>query len=102
MRIETHLTSVFIHFKKKRIIKKKLTLTIDQSIIENAKKYAYKRDKSLSYLIENYLKALTKGEAIKKEELTPIVKSLIGSFKLLPSFDYKKKLTIQLSEKYLK
>ncbi|HEV7382270.1 MAG TPA: DUF6364 family protein [Dyadobacter sp.] len=40
----------------------KLTLTIEQSIIEKAKKYAKKTDTSLSSLIENYLKALTSDE----------------------------------------
>lgn len=80
----------------------KLTLTIDRSIIEMAKKYARERERSLSDLIENYLKVLTSENTIKKEELTPIVKSLKGSFKLPVNFDYKKELSDRLSEKYLK
>ncbi|MBF4471855.1 MULTISPECIES: DUF6364 family protein [Flavobacterium] len=79
----------------------KLTLTIEQSVIEKAKKYARKRERSLSDLIENYLKALTNEEADKEEELTPTVKSLRGSFKLPENFDYKKELTDRLSDKYL-
>ncbi len=79
----------------------KLTLTIEQSIIEKAKKYARKRERSLSDLIENYLKALTNEEMINEEELTPIVKFLKGSFKMPKNFDYKKELTDRLSEKYL-
>ena len=79
----------------------KLTLTIEQSVIEKAKKYARKRERSLSDLIENYLKALTSEEVNKEEELTPTVKSLKGSFKLPENFDYKKELTDRLSEKYL-
>ncbi len=80
----------------------KLTLTIDQSVIEKAKKYARKRERSLSDLIENYLKALTSEENNKvEEELTPTVKSLKGSFKLPENFDYKKELTDRLSDKYL-
>jgi len=37
----------------------KLTLTIEQTVIEKAKKYAKDSERSLSNLIENYLKALT-------------------------------------------
>lgn len=79
----------------------KLTLTIEQSVIEKAKQYARKRERSLSDLIENYLKALTSEETNKEGEVTPIVKSLRGSFKLPENFDYKKELTNRLSEKYL-
>ena len=79
----------------------KLTLTIEKSVIEKAKKYARNRERSLSDLIENYLKALTKEELKSQEELTPMVKSLKGSFKMPKDFDYKKELTESLSEKYL-
>ncbi|MBX2949011.1 MAG: hypothetical protein KF704_07005 [Crocinitomicaceae bacterium] len=80
----------------------KLTLTIEQSVIEKAKKYAREKERSLSDLIENYLKALIEEEpkgANKKE--TPIVKLLRGSFKMPKNFDAKKELTDRLSEKYL-
>ncbi|ROI07218.1 hypothetical protein EGH90_06600 [Kaistella haifensis] len=79
----------------------KLTLTIDQSVIERAKKYARKKERSLSDLIENYLKALTTEEISKQDELSPTVKSLKGSFKMPKDFDYKKELSERLSEKYL-
>ena len=79
----------------------KLTLTIEKSVIEKAKKYARNRERSLSDLIENYLKALTKEEPKNQEELSPMVKSLKGSFKMPKDFDYKKELTERLSEKYL-
>lgn len=79
----------------------KLTLTIEQSVIEKAKRYARKRERSLSDLIENYLKTLTGGSANNEDGLTPTVKSLRGSFKLPKNFNYKKDLTDRLSEKYL-
>lgn len=79
----------------------KLTLTLEESVIRQAKKYAGKRKRSLSDLIENYLKALTSEEGKDEEELTPIVKLLKGSFTLPKDFDYKKELTHRLSEKYL-
>lgn len=79
----------------------KLTLTIDQAIIERAKKYANHKGRSLSNIIENYLKAITKEENVEDIELTPIVKSLKGSFKAPQNFDYKKELSKRLTEKYL-
>ena len=79
----------------------KLTLTIEQTVIEKAKKYAKDKERSLSNLIENYLKALTTESNQKEIELTPIVKSLKGSFNAPKSFDYKKELANRLSEKYL-
>jgi len=78
----------------------KLTLTIEQTIIERAKSYAKKKGRSLSDIIENYLKAITKEDRIE-EELSPLIKSLRGSFKTPKSFDYKKELSKGLSEKYL-
>jgi len=78
----------------------KLTLTIEQSIIKKAKRYSKGKGRSLSDIIENYLKAIT-NESESEIELTPIVKSLKGSFKAPEDFDYKKELTKGLTEKYL-
>ena len=79
----------------------KLTLTIEQTIIEKAKKYANGKGRSLSNIVENYLKAITKEDNIESIDLTPIVKSLKGTFKAPKSSDYKKVLSERLSEKYL-
>ena len=78
----------------------KLTLTIEQSVIEKAKKYASQKGRSLSDIVENYLKVVTK-EQEKNIELTPIVKSMKGSFKAPKSLDYKKELSKSLNQKYL-
>lgn len=78
----------------------RLTLTIEHTVIEKAKKYAKDKERSLSSLIENYLKALTQENIPEEIELTPIVKSLKGSFTIPKNFDYKKELTNRLSEKY--
>ena len=80
----------------------KLTLTIEREVIERAKIYAKEKNRSLSDLIENYLKTLTKeekGETAKK--LSPVIQSLIGSFKMPKDLDYKKELRKRLEEKYL-
>ena len=79
----------------------KLTLTIEQAVIKKAKKYAREKGRSLSDIIENYLKVITDEQVEDDIELTPIVKSLKGSFKAPDSFDYKKELTEILVEKYL-
>lgn len=79
----------------------KLTLTIEQSVIEKAKKYANNKGRSLSSIIENYLKIITKEEVVSDIKLTPIVKSLKGSFKAPKNLNYKKEISKRLSEKYL-
>ncbi|WP_395043801.1 DUF6364 family protein [Flavobacterium sp.] len=80
----------------------KLTLTIDQSVIEKAKKYAKSKQNSLSQIIENYLKTLVNDNKKDIYELSPTVKSLKSSFHIDDNFDYKKQLIKRLSDKYLK
>ena len=79
----------------------KLTLTIEQDIIDQAKKYAKQKGKSLSAIVENYLKILTKDQEFSEVEITPLVRSLRGAFKSPEGFDYKKELSQRLSKKYL-
>lgn len=79
----------------------KLTLTIDDSVIEKAKKYAKNKEKSLSSIVENYLKILVKERSENKIELTPIVKSLKSTFQTEETLDYKTALAKKLAEKYL-
>jgi replicative DNA helicase len=78
----------------------KLTLTIEQAIIKKAKKYARQKGRSLSDIIENYLKIITKDKSKSDIEITPLTKSLKGSFKAPANFDYKKQISKGLSEKY--
>lgn len=77
----------------------KLTLKLDQEIIEKAKKYAKSNDISLSKLIESYLTTLTKSKK-SSIEITPLVKSLSGVISLDDNFDYKDVYTDYLIEKY--
>ena len=56
----------------------KLTLNIDKDVASRAKVYARKEGRSLSDLVENYLKLLTKNSTIEDSEYTPLVKSLLG------------------------
>ena len=78
----------------------KLTLKLDQAIIEQAKKYASETNTSLSKLIENYLSALTKSKNLKRRKINPIVKSLTGVIIIDEEKDYKKAYSKYLTEKY--
>ncbi len=78
---------------------KKLTLSLDNTIIEKAKKYAKSNDTSLSKLIESYLSSLTKKNK-KESEITPLVESLSGVITLDNDFDVKESYTDYLIEKY--
>lgn len=79
----------------------KLTLTIEQSVIERAKKYAKEKGRSLSDIIENYLKSITAEQRVS-DDMSPLINSLRGSFKAPESFDYKEELSKELSKKYMR
>lgn len=79
----------------------KLTLSIEEQVVEEAKKYASNQHTSLSNLVENYLKSLVIKKDKNKEEYSPIVKSLKSSFVAEKDIDYKEELTKRLSDKYL-
>ncbi len=77
----------------------KLTLRLDDSVIERAKIYAQSHKISLSKMIESYLDGLTS----KKDEeilITPLVESLSGVIDLPADFDYKKEYGTYLEDKY--
>lgn len=76
----------------------KLTLKLDNSVIEQAKSYAKKKNTSLSKLIESYLGLLV--DPHDSQEVTPLVKSLSGVIDLPKNFDYKKDYKKHISNKY--
>ncbi len=79
----------------------KLTLTIQKQVIEDAKKYAKEKGQSLSDLVENYFKLLTKDEiSLPQKQLSPRTRKLRGILKVEDNFDYKQVLTEELSKKY--
>jgi hypothetical protein len=82
----------------------KLTLKLDKDVIESAKKYAAKQKTSVSWLFENYIKAITTMQVSnKKSEITisDFVKSIpIGNGEIPADFDYKKDRQDYLVEKY--
>jgi hypothetical protein len=79
----------------------KLTLTIEDSVIHSAKKYARKNGKSLSAVVENYLKSISANENTQGEISSRVLK-LMGSITLPKDFDYKKELGGALAKRYKK
>lgn len=81
----------------------KLTLKLDKYVIDKAKEYASSQKRSLSRLIESYLKTLIEKEnpqSNDKIEISPFVKSMQTGVKLPADFDYKKAYGDYLTEKY--
>jgi hypothetical protein len=77
----------------------KLTLKLNEDIIEKAKEYAKLKKTSLSDLIENYLQKLTSDKK-SNNTITPLVKSLSGIISLPEDYDDKKHYTDYLTNKY--
>jgi hypothetical protein len=80
----------------------KLTLKLDNQVIERAKIYAQKKNTSLSKLIEAYLKFLTSSSSADTNEVTPLVKSLSGVIKSSNLSDIKESYKKHLTKKYAK
>lgn len=78
----------------------KLTLKLDQEVIEKAKRYASMKKMSLSRLIENYLNSLTSTQPTEELEISPFVKSLSSGVKIPADYDYKKDRADYLAQKY--
>ena len=80
---------------------KKLTLSLNQRVIEKAKNYAKLHRTSLSRMIEAYFDSLTGNQEGDTEiSTTPLVESLCGVIQLPKDFDYKKARAKYLNEKH--
>ena len=78
----------------------KLTLKLDQEIIEKAKHYAAEKKMSLSRIIENYLNSLTAEKTNDDIQISPFVKSLSSGIKIPADYDYKKDRADYLEQKH--
>ncbi|MFN7774921.1 DUF6364 family protein [Flavobacterium sp.] len=79
----------------------KLTLKLNQEIIEKAKIYASQKKVSLSRIIENYLNSLTNDSKNDNSiEISPFVKSMSSGKKMPTDLDYKKEYSKHLMNKY--
>jgi hypothetical protein len=81
----------------------KLTLKLDKYVIDRAKDYASSQKRSLSRLIESYLKSLIdtdKTEMKDDIEISSFVKSLQTGVKIPVNLDYRNVYGDYLAEKY--
>jgi len=81
----------------------KLTLKLDKFVIDRAKEYALSHRRSLSRLIESYLKSLINNDSPDTKDdiqISPFVKSMSTGVKIPTDFDYKKAYGEYLSDKY--
>ena len=79
----------------------KLTLKLDTEVIEHAKHYAASQQRSLSEIVEDYLKLLTEQTKPKDEiEISPFVKSMATGVKIPTDIDYKSAYVDYLMKKH--
>lgn len=81
----------------------KLTLKLDKLVIEKAKEYAASQNRSLSDLIESYLKIVTNKDQNQTSddiEISPYVKSMKTGINIAAEIDCKKAYGDYLEEKY--
>ncbi len=81
----------------------KLTLKLDKFVIEQAKKYATSHKRSLSRIIESYLKLLINRDKNEDEtdiEISPFVKSMSTGIKIPAELDYKSEILNHLEDKH--
>lgn len=79
----------------------KLTLNLNEDIIEQAKRYARDTNQSLSALVQNYFIFLLEKNQVNKVEISPIVKELSGIIHLEKNFDLKEEYGSYIMEKYI-
>jgi Family of unknown function (DUF6364) len=79
----------------------KLTLSVEERVVERAKLYAKKTGRSLSEIIEGYLETLTSEDAQKPEEISPKLRKIIGVVKLPKNFNEEKAKRVYLENKHL-
>jgi hypothetical protein len=81
-----------------RIMLSKLTLSVEQSVIKSAKIYAKQKGKSVSELVEQYLRSL-QAKASDSPELDPSILVQMGSVNLSKNTNYKHALSEALRQK---
>ena len=79
---------------------RKLTLTVEEKVIEKAKSYAKQTGRSLSELVENYLRSLTEQNK-DMQQVSPKLKKIIGAVKLPDDFDEARELRMYFEKKHL-
>jgi predicted CopG family antitoxin len=77
----------------------KLTLSIDDRIIDKAKKLAASQGTSVSDLFRQYIESRTKGEK-RKVVIGPLIKKLTGIIPSASDEEYRDTIAAELAKKY--
>ncbi len=72
----------------------KLTLRLDDRLIDRAKRYSERSGKSVSQLVADYFALIDADEPVAGAEITPRVRAMIGSLKgaTVTEADYRRHL----------
>jgi uncharacterized protein YpmS len=101
--VNTYSVYMFVRKNRLYIMDAKLTLKLDKYVVDRAKEYATSQKRSLSRLIESYLKSLIENDKMENKndiEISPFVKSLRTGVKIPANINYKEAYSDYLSEKY--
>jgi len=85
-------------------MKAELKLNINKDLLERAEQYAKEEGSSLSFIIEQYLKALCEWKPHNWEDIDPKVQALVGIGGQLEdeeNVDYKDMIAEAMIEKHL-
>lgn len=81
----------------------KLTLKLDKTVVERAKAYASSQNRSLSGIVETYLRSLTEramDESRVEDEISSFVSTMKAGVQLPATMDEKEEYSNYLEEKY--
>lgn len=78
----------------------KLTLKLNQQIIEKAKEYASEKKISLSRIVEAYFQSLTSNKNETDFKISPFVKSIATGKSIPNDLDYKNEYSDYLLKKH--
>ncbi|HSV55826.1 MAG TPA: DUF6364 family protein [Magnetospirillaceae bacterium] len=78
----------------------KLTLKLDEAVIDQAKKYAVKRKTSLSKLVEEYFKELSGSESRQPAYVHPVVREISGIISADGGISLEDEYSAYLEKKY--
>ncbi|AFL80832.1 hypothetical protein Aeqsu_1339 [Aequorivita sublithincola DSM 14238] len=79
---------------------KKLTLILNDEIVERAKEYALDKNLSISSLVESYLQSLTMERKYDNFEISPFVKSMSTGSSISEDIRPKSEYSEYLIKKY--
>lgn len=78
---------------------RKLTLSMDDKVIEQAKEIAARNNTSVSTMVSGFIRAITTQQK-KRVKLGHLTRQMSGIVKLDEDQDYKELISETLSEKY--